>query len=157
MLRLRVNGENRELPEADPQTPMLWILRDHLAMTGTRYGCGKGLCGSCTIHLDGNPARACITPASAAEGKEITTIEGLGGAVAAALRQAWTEQRVPQCGYCQGGQLMSAEHHLRTNPDAKEGAHQGAMAGNICRCGTYTRIHAAVEQARASLNQEEQS
>jgi isoquinoline 1-oxidoreductase alpha subunit len=153
MLVLRVNGESREV-DVDPSTPLLWVLRDLLDLTGTRYGCGKGLCGTCTVHLDGAPARACILPASAVAGREVTTIEGLGGPVAAALRMSWHEHQVPQCGFCQAGQVMSAEHHLRTRPDATPMQQDGAMAGNLCRCGTYTRIHAAIDDARQALAEE---
>jgi len=154
MVKLRVNGEAQELPDLDSKTPLLWVLRDHLAMTGTRFGCGKGLCGACTIHVDGTPVRACITPASAAEDKNITTIEGLAGRVADALRNAWRETNVPQCGFCQGGQLMSAEHQLRSAPNASKQERDGAMQGNICRCGTYTRIRKAMDQASADLGEE---
>ncbi|MDA0667006.1 MAG: (2Fe-2S)-binding protein [Planctomycetota bacterium] len=154
IVKLSVNGETRELPDLDPETPLLWVLRDHLGKTGTRFGCGKGLCGACTIHVDGAPARACITPASVADGKKITTIEGLEGRVADALRAAWSAGNVPQCGFCQGGQLMSAEHQLRTSPAASKQARDGAMEGNICRCGTYTRIRSAMDQASAGLGGE---
>lgn len=155
MVRLQVNGEWRELPELDPATPLLWVLRDHLQLTGTRYGCGKGLCGSCTIHIDGNPVRACLTPALAADEKVVTTIEGLEGEIADALRDAWRAGAVPQCGFCQAGQLMSAEHQLRTAPHAEAETHDAAMNGNICRCGTYTRIREAMAQAKADLNGEQ--
>jgi isoquinoline 1-oxidoreductase alpha subunit len=154
MASLRINGETRELPELDPQTPLLWVLRDHLQLTGTRYGCGKGLCGACTIQLDGTPTRACIVPVSAAEGLEITTIEGLRGPVADSLRDAWRKEHVPQCGFCQGGQLMTAEHQLRTAPEASSEQRDHAMAGNICRCGTYSRIRKALDRATEDLKEE---
>ena len=154
MATIQVNGEELEIPELDPQTPLLWVLRDHLHLTGTRYGCGKGLCGACTIQLDGTPARACVTPVSSAEGRDITTIEGLRGPVASSLRDAWREEHVPQCGFCQAGQLMTAEHQLRTEPEATAARRDGAMAGNICRCGTYNRIRKALDRATEDLQQE---
>ena len=154
MANLQVNGEELEIPELDPQTPLLWVLRDHLHLTGTRYGCGKGLCGACTVQIDGSPARACITPVSAASDREVTTIEGLRGPVCESLRDAWREENVPQCGFCQGGQLMTAEHQLRTNPTASAEQRQTAMSGNICRCGAYSRIKKALERASEDLQQE---
>lgn len=154
MLRLRINGEERELDGVDPSTPLLWILRDHLGMTGTRYGCGRGLCGTCTVHLNGQPVRACVLPASSASGGEITTIEGLEGGTADALRQAWRDQAVPQCGYCQTGQLMSAHALLERQPAPSDNEVDDAMSGCICRCGTYARIRAAVSQASESLQEE---
>ncbi len=151
MLRIRVNGEWQEFADLDPAMPLLWLLRDRLNLTGTRYSCGEGLCGSCTIHLDGQPVRACVTTAEMAADKTVTTIEGLAGKQADALRGAWHKHQVPQCGFCQAGQLMSAEHLLRTNPDATAAEQQTAMAGNLCRCGTYNRIEAAIRDAREEV------
>jgi isoquinoline 1-oxidoreductase subunit alpha len=147
MVKLHVNGQWHELPDLAPDTPLLWILRDHLQLTGTRYGCGKGLCGSCTIHLNGKPARACVLTLSAVTEQAIVTIEGLQGDVAEALRDAWAENAVPQCGYCQTGQLMSAAELLERNPQPTDTEIEEAMVGNLCRCGTYTRIRAAIHMA----------
>ena len=146
-------------PEVDPQTPLLWTLRDHLDMTGTKFGCGMGQCGACTVHVDGQPARACITPVSAVAGRSVTTIEGLaagraGAAVAAAgraVRQAWETLAVVQCGYCQSGQIMSAAALLAATPDPDDHAIDRAMSGNICRCATYVRIRAAIKSAAREL------
>ena len=154
MAKLLVNGEELEIPELDPQMPLLWVLRDHLHLTGTRYGCGKGLCGACTIQVDGSPMRSCSTPLAVADGREITTIEGLRGPVADAVRDAWRKENVPQCGFCQGGQVMTAEHQLRTAPEATTSQRDAAMSGNICRCGTYSRIRKALDRAIEDLQQE---
>jgi isoquinoline 1-oxidoreductase subunit alpha len=152
MLRIRVNGEWQEFADLDPSTPLLWLLRDHLQLTGTRYSCGEGLCGTCTIHVDGQPVRSCNTPASYADGKSVTTIEGLSGKTADTLRKAWHKFQVPQCGFCQAGQLMSAEHLLRTTDKILSSEDMdSAMAGNICRCGTYTRIRDAIATASVEL------
>ena len=146
MKTLRING--RDTPVAgDDDTALLWVLRAELGLTGTRYGCGMALCGACTVHLDGEPVRACVTPLAAAAGKSVTTIEGLDGTQAKALRAAWTDLDVAQCGYCQSGQLMSACALLRRHPAPSDAQIDAAMAGNLCRCGTYPRIRAAIHQA----------
>ena len=147
MVRLNVNGKVRELDIAD-DTPLLWTLRDVLNMTGTKFGCGQGLCGACTIHVDGQPTRSCITPVSAATGKRITTIEAIGTtAVGKKVQAAWLALDVPQCGYCQSGQIMSATALLATKSKPSDSDIDSAMAGNICRCGTYSRIRAAIKKA----------
>jgi aerobic-type carbon monoxide dehydrogenase small subunit (CoxS/CutS family) len=146
-MKLRVNNEVLEV-RAAPDTPLLWVLRDHLNMTGTKYGCGKGLCGACTVHADGQPLRSCSTPVSAVEKMAITTIEGLGdGSGNHPVQQAWLELDVPQCGYCQSGQIMSAVALLANNPAPSDADIDKAMVGNICRCGTYPRIRAAIKKA----------
>jgi len=152
MLRLRINGEERDVEGVDPTTPLLWVLRDHLQLTGTKYGCGRGLCGSCTIHLNGSPARACITPLAAADGAELTTIEGASGEVADAVRDAWRDHSVPQCGYCQAGQIMSACALLKSKSQPSETEVDNAMSGNLCRCATYDRIRDAIGQASETLS-----
>jgi isoquinoline 1-oxidoreductase subunit alpha len=146
MPMLKINGQTVTV-NAEPDTPLLWVLRGELKLVGTKFGCGKALCGACTVHLDGEAVRSCITPLEAAEGREITTIEGLQGAEADALRNAWTEVDVVQCGYCQSGQLMSACALLKTTPQPSRQEIDDAMAGNICRCGTYPRIRTAIELA----------
>lgn len=144
-LSLTVNGEQRTL-EVDQDTPLLWVIRDELGLKGTKFGCGAGLCGACTVHLDGQPVRSCSTPVEMAEGKAVTTIEGLGTeAKLHPLQQAWVEHGVPQCGYCQSGQIMSAAHLLEHNPSPAREDIVAALSGNLCRCGTYSRIIAAVE------------
>jgi isoquinoline 1-oxidoreductase alpha subunit len=148
MQTLKINGKAVEV-QAEPDTPLLWVLRGELHMTGTKFGCGRALCGACTVHLDGEPVRSCVTPISAAGTREITTIEGLQGSEAEALKAAWTALDVVQCGYCQGGQLMSACALLQKNPKPTDADIDTAMAGNICRCGTYPRIRAAIHEAAA--------
>jgi isoquinoline 1-oxidoreductase alpha subunit len=148
-LRLNVNGVEREI-EADPDMPLLWALRDLLGLTGTKYGCGQALCGACTVHLDGMAVRSCQTPVSAAAKQKITTIEGLSANADHPLQQAWVELGVPQCGYCQPGQIMSAAALLAAMPQPTDAEIDTAMAGNICRCGCYQRIRAAVHQAAAA-------
>jgi len=143
---LKINGKAVEV-HAEPDTPLLWVLRGELQMTGTKFGCGMALCGVCTVHLGGEPVRSCITPISAVGARDITTIEGLQGSAAETLKAAWTAQDVVQCGYCQSGQLMSALALLKKNPDPSDADIDAAMAGNICRCGTYPRIRAAIHQA----------
>ena len=150
MLKLSINGKTRRV-DADADTPLLWVLRDHLDMPGTKFGCGAALCGACTVHVDGVPARACVTPASAVEGKAITTIEGLHGKVAAAVQDAWVKIDVPQCGYCQSGQIMAATALLVSNPAPTDADITQAMNGNICRCGTYPRIRQAIADAARAL------
>ncbi len=149
MVTLTVNGEPRQV-NADPAMPILWALRDLLGLKGAKYGCGMGLCGSCTVHLDGEPIRACITPISTAEGKAITTIEGLSPDGTHPLQTAWAELNVPQCGYCQPGQIMSAAALLNRKADPSDEEIDAAMAGNICRCGTYQRVRAAIHRAAGS-------
>ena len=149
MITLNVNGEDHAIDVTD-DTPILWALRDVIGMTGTKFGCGKALCGACTIHLDGTPTRSCITPVSMAAGKKITTIEAIGATEAGRkIQQAWIDLDVVQCGYCQSGQVMSATALLATNPQPSDADIDAAMAGNICRCGTYPRIRAAIKQAAA--------
>ena len=133
---------------APEDTPVLWVLRDHLGMTGTKFGCGMALCGACTVHVDGQPIRSCVTPASAVASKKITTIEGIGATpMGKAVQSAWLALNVPQCGYCQSGQIMSATALLQAHPTPSDADIDAAMAGNICRCGTYRRIRAAIKQA----------
>ena len=146
MTALIINGK-RTTVEAEPETPLLWVLRGELRLVGTKYGCGKALCGACTVHLDGQPIRSCVTPLSVAQGHAITTIEGVQGPEIDALRRAWTEIDVVQCGYCQSGQLMSACALLRKMPRPSDSDIDSAMNGNICRCGTYPRIRAAIHRA----------
>ena len=149
MVSLNVNGKTHKLNVPD-DTPLLWTLRDVLGMTGTKFGCGQGLCGACTIHIDGRPTRSCVTPASAAAGKKVTTIEAIGTTpTGKKIQAAWLALDVPQCGYCQSGQIMSACALLATTPRPSDSDIDSAMAGNICRCGTYTRIRAAIKQAAA--------
>jgi len=143
---LVVNGRRRTI-DTEPDTPLLWVLRDNLNMTGTKFGCGMALCGACTVHLDGAPVRSCSTPISVAAGKAVTTIEGLTSEVAQRLQAAWIAEEVPQCGYCQSGQIMSAAALLAKTPKPSDGDIDGAMSGNICRCGTYQRIRQAIHRA----------
>ncbi len=150
MLTLDVNGQPREL-DTDPDTPLLWALRDHLDLTGTKYGCGMALCGACTVHVDGAPVRACVTPVSAVAGKRVTTIEGLATPAGKAVQAAWQALDVVQCGYCQSGQIMSATALLAANAAPTDADIDAAMAGNICRCATYVRIRAAIHLAAKSL------
>ena len=143
---IKVNGTQREI-EVDPSKPLLWVLREDLGLTGTKFGCGATLCGACTVHLDGVPTRTCMLPVSEAIGKEITTIEGLQDHP---VQQAWREVAVPQCGYCQSGQIMAAVGLLNKNNNPSDEEIDSAMAGNICRCGTYVRIRQAIRQAAGS-------
>ena len=146
---IKVNGIDRTV-DVDDDTPLLWVLRDVLGMTGTKFGCGVALCGACTVHLDGQPVRSCGTPVSAAAGKKITTIEAIGGTdVGKRVQNAWKEVDVPQCGYCQSGQIMSAVALLTAKPKPSDADINAAMDGNICRCGTYPRIRAAIHKAAA--------
>ena len=147
MISLTVNGKTKRV-DVDPNTPLLWVLRDSLDMPGTKFGCGAQLCGACTVHLDGKPVRSCGTPVSAAAGKKVTTIEGVGAIAAGKkVQAAWAELDVPQCGYCQSGQIMSATALLAANPKPSDADIDAAMEGNICRCGTYPRIRAAIHKA----------
>ncbi|WP_421894955.1 (2Fe-2S)-binding protein [Marinoscillum sp.] len=148
---LKINGTDLEV-NVDPQTPMLWVLRDHLNLTGTKYGCGIAQCGACTVHLNGTATRSCMLPVSAVGNNEITTIEGLSESGDHPVQKAWLEHDVPQCGYCQAGQIMSAVSLLKSNPRPTDEEIEGAMSGNICRCGTYVRIKAAVKTASKALN-----
>jgi len=143
---LNINGKDHTL-DIMPETPLLWALRDHLDMIGTRYGCGIGLCGSCTVIINGEPTRSCILPTTAAAGMKITTIEGLDPNGNHPVQRAWNDEDVAQCGYCQGGQILSAASLLAKNPEPNDEAINEAMAGNICRCGTYPRIRKAVKLA----------
>jgi isoquinoline 1-oxidoreductase subunit alpha len=145
-MKLRINGVDRDV-DADPDMPLLWVLRDLLGLTGTKYGCGEALCGTCTVHLDDHAVRACVTPVRRAEGKAVTTIEGLSKDGTHPLQQAWVELRVPQCGYCQAGQIMTAAALLAKRPKPSDDEIDASMAGNLCRCGTYTRIRAAIRKA----------
>jgi isoquinoline 1-oxidoreductase alpha subunit len=146
MQTLKINGKAVEV-QAEPDTPLLWVLRSELHMTGTKFGCGMALCGACTVHLDGEPVRSCVTPISTVGTRAITTIEGLQGGAAEALKAAWAALDVVQCGYCQSGQLMSACALLQKKPRPTDADIDSAMASNICRCGTYPRVRAAIHQA----------
>ena len=146
MIKLKVNREDRAV-DVSPEMPLLWVLRETLGLTGTKFGCGMAQCGACTVHLDGEAVRSCVTPVSRAAGKDITTIEGLSAELGGPLQAAWIAQDVPQCGYCQSGQIMAAAVLLRETPDPTDDDIDDAMAGNICRCGTYLRIRRAIHQA----------
>ena len=150
MIQLTINGKSHEL-DVDEDMPLLWAIRDHIGLTGTKYSCGVALCGACTIHLDGAAVRSCITPVSAAHGKQIVTIEGLQSKIGKAVQAAWQDLSVPQCGFCQSGQIMSAVGLLSRNPHPSDQEITDAMSGNICRCNTYGRIHAAVKAAAKAL------
>ncbi len=151
MAALDINGKSVEV-DVDPDMPLLWALRDHLSLTGTKYGCGMALCGACTVHVDGQATRSCVTPVSAVAGKKITTIETIGsGPVGRAVQEAWIAENVAQCGYCQSGQIMSATALLTSNKSPSDADIDTAMAGNICRCATYARIRAAIKRAAGSL------
>ena len=152
MSRIIVNDKTLDI-DASADTPLLWVLRDHLAMTGTKYGCGMALCGACTVHVDGVAVRSCVLPLGALEGKRITTIEGLSSDRRHAVQRAWIELDVPQCGYCQSGQIMSAAALLKDHPRPSDAEIDAAMAGNICRCGTYPRIRKAIHRAAELLTQ----
>ena len=145
-LRIRVNGKLRDI-DVEPETPLLWVLRDDLQLTGTKFGCGIGACGACTVHLDGDAVRSCIAPVSTVGRRAVTTIEGLSAAGDHPLQRAWVEEDVPQCGYCQAGQIMQAADLLRHRPRPNDGEIDQAMTGNICRCGTYDRIRRAIRRA----------
>jgi isoquinoline 1-oxidoreductase alpha subunit len=153
MVALTINGTARSV-DADSDTPLLWVLRDHLALTGTKFGCGRALCGACTVHVDGAAVRSCLLPLGAVEGKRVTTIEGLSKDRSHAVQRAWIELDVPQCGYCQSGQIMSAAALLRTNPSPSDADIDAALAGNICRCGTYPRIRKAIHRAAEFLRED---
>ncbi len=146
MISFSVNGKPVSV-SADPDTPLLWIVREHLGLTGTKFGCGAGLCGACTVHLDGRPVRACQTPLASVKGASVTTIEGLSRDASHPVQKAWIAEQVPQCGYCQSGQIMQAAALLAENPNPSREEIVAHMDGNICRCGTYTRIIAAIQRA----------
>ncbi len=147
-MKLTVNGAEHEL-DADPETPLLWVLRDHLGLTGTKFGCGQAQCGACTVHVDGHPVRSCVYPLADVAGRKVTTIEGLGRRGEHALhvvQQCWLAENVPQCGYCQSGQIMTAVALLEANPRPTDDDIDSVMAGNLCRCGTYPRIRRAIHR-----------
>jgi len=146
MIRLNINGKAQQF-DGDPDMPLLWYLRDDLALTGTKYGCGMGLCGACTVHVNGEAVRSCLTPMKAAQGKSITTIEGLAPKADHPLQKAWKTCNVPQCGYCQSGQIMQAASMLKKSPKPTDAQIDAEMQGNICRCGTYQRIRQAIKLA----------
>ena len=147
MIRLLINGEEQQLDVA-PQTPLLWVIRENLGLTGTKFGCGVSLCGACTVHINGAPVRSCTTPVSSVVGQSITTIEGIATDDGLhPVQQAWIDEQVPQCGYCQSGQIMSAVALLRDNPNPDDDAIDAAMSGNICRCGMYSRIRRGIKRA----------
>ena len=146
MLKLKVNGKERAV-DVGPDTPLLWVVRETLGLTGTKFGCGMALCGACTLHLDGEAVRSCVTPVARAAGKEVTTIEGLSPDLRHPLQLAWIAEDVPQCGYCQSGQIMAAAVLLRENPKPTDADIDDCMTGNICRCGTYQRIRRAIHRA----------
>ena len=151
MTTLNVNGHAVAV-DVDPDMPLLWALREDMKLTGTKFGCGMALCGACTVHLDGQPVRSCVTPVSAAVGKQVTTIEAVGATPAGkAVQAAWVAHDVPQCGYCQSGQIMSASALLAQNKQPSDADIVNAMSGNICRCGTYNQIHAAIKDAAVTL------
>lgn len=150
MITININGEARDL-DVDPDTPLLWVIRDELGLTGTKYGCGIAQCGACTVHIDGQARRSCTTPVSSVTGQDITTIEGVSGDVTRAVQDAWVAIDVPQCGYCQSGQVMSAIALLSENSAPSDEDIDNAMSGNICRCATYVRIRRAIHDAAATL------
>ncbi len=150
-MQLNINGKNHDIDAADDM-PLLWALRDIVGLTGTKYGCGMALCGACTVHVDGQPTRSCTMPVSAVLGKKITTIEGVGASpLGRKVQDAWVAEDVPQCGYCQSGQIMSAVALLKTKPKPTDADIVGAMSGNLCRCGTYGRIRAAIKDAARAI------
>lgn len=150
-ITFKLNNEDKTI-DVDPDMPLLWVIRDIIGLTGTKFGCGMSLCGACTVHLDGNPIRSCVTPASNVNGKSITTIEGISSDRNHAVQKAWIQHQVPQCGYCQSGQIMSAVALLSKNSTPSDEEITSAMSGNICRCGTYQRIHAAIKTASKELS-----
>lgn len=154
MATLNINGQTLDIGDMDPSTPLLWVLRDELGLVGTKYGCGIAQCGACTVHLNGAPVRSCQIPVGNLSDEQITTIEGLAAAdgTLSPVQQAWIEHDVPQCGYCQAGQIMSATALLRNNPNPTDADIDAAMSGNICRCGTYVRIRAAIKTAAQNMS-----
>lgn len=153
MIQLVVNG-TQEKVDVDPSTPLLWVLRDTIGLTGTKYGCGIAACGACTVHVDGEPVRSCVTPISAVAGKKVTTIEGLSKDSSHPVQRAWIAEEVPQCGYCQSGQIMAAAALLARNPRPTDSDIDDAMSGLICRCGTYQRIRSAIKRAAQTAAKE---
>jgi aerobic-type carbon monoxide dehydrogenase small subunit (CoxS/CutS family) len=153
-----INGEEQTV-DVDPSKPLLWVIRENLALTGTKFGCGIAQCGACTVQIDGEAVRSCVTPVSAAAGRQVTTVEGLasGDGQLHPLQQAWIEHQVPQCGYCQSGQLMSAAALLASNPNPSDADIDAAMSGNICRCGMYGRIRAAIKSANVAANKADET
>jgi len=157
-ITLSINGQQTTVDEVDPSTPLLWVLRDELGLVGTKFGCGIAQCGCCTVHVDGQARRSCVIPVSSVAGKEITTIEGLASnGELGTVQQSWVDLDVPQCGYCHAGQIMAATALLSTNPDPTDEDIDAAMSGNICRCGTYIRIRAAIHAAAAKVRQGEKA
>ena len=154
MATLQINGQTMDIGEIDPSTPLLWVLRDTVGLLGTKYGCGIAQCGACTVHLNGAPVRSCQIPVGNLTNEQITTIEGMAAAdgTLTAVQQAWIEHDVPQCGYCQGGQIMSASALLKNNSNPSDAEIDAEMSGNICRCATYTRIKRAIKSAASSMN-----
>jgi len=150
MIKLNIDGQEREV-DVDPQTPLLWVLRDNLGMTGTKFGCGIAQCGACTVHIDGQQMRACATPVSSVGASKVTTIEGVQGKAAEAVRASWEKLNVVQCGYCQSGQIMSATALLAATPKPTDADIDAAMSGNVCRCATYQRIRAAIHDAAKTM------
>jgi isoquinoline 1-oxidoreductase alpha subunit len=150
LFQLKINGKNYPV-DVDANTPLLWVLRDHLDLVGTKYGCGMAMCGACTVHVNGDAVRSCVLPVSAVSAANITTIEGLSETGTHPVQEAWDEVDVPQCGYCQAGQIMTASALLSKNPNPSDKDIEGAMVGNICRCGTYHRIHDAVKLAATKM------
>ena len=153
MISLNINGRDHAV-DVDPTTPLLWVIRDYVGLTGTKFGCGIAQCGACTVHLNGSPIRSCVTPVQVAIGREVTTIEGLGNQEQGLhpLQQAWIDEQVPQCGYCQSGQIMSAAALLASNPSPTDTDIDRAMTGNVCRCGTYPRIRKGIKRAAKIIN-----
>ena len=150
MITLTINGQSHDL-DVDPATPLLWVIREQAGLTGTKFGCGISQCGACTVHLNGAPVRSCVTPLQAAANQQVTTIEGIGRDGLHAVQQAWIDEQVPQCGYCQSGQVMAAVALLESNPSPSDDDIDVAMAGNICRCGTYPRIRRGIKRAATAL------
>ena len=153
MITLHINGRDYAL-DVDPSTPLLWVIRDYAGLTGTKFGCGIAQCGACTVHLNGSPVRSCVTPAAAALGQQVTTIEGIGGESGGLhpVQQAWIDEQVPQCGYCQSGQIMAAAALLDGNASPSDADIDAAMSGNVCRCGTYPRIRRGIHRAAQAIN-----
>lgn len=153
MISLIINGESHAI-DVDPTTPLLWVIRDYVGLTGTKFGCGIAQCGACTVHLNGKPIRSCVTPVKVAVDQQVTTIEGLGDGQHGPhpVQQAWIDEQVPQCGYCQSGQIMSAAALLEDNPNPTDSDIDRAMSGNICRCGTYPRIRKGIKKAAVAIN-----
>jgi isoquinoline 1-oxidoreductase alpha subunit len=147
MIRFQLNGKSVDIDGVEPDTPLLWVLRDHVGLTGTRFGCGMALCGACTVHVDGTPTRSCVLPIASLNGKKVTTIEGLSSDGEHPVQKAWRKHEVAQCGYCQSGQIMTAAALLADKPKPTDADIDTAMSGNICRCGTYSRIRTAIHDA----------